>query len=100
MTGQDCPFIAVLRHGGEGRHLPPDLARWAEALSHAAGQTVPLLDDHVSEPAEVFLVTLSNPGGGATLGSFTVSQVVIVDDDVFSDDFETSNTSRWSATAP
>ncbi|MBZ0089054.1 MAG: hypothetical protein K8H90_01620, partial [Thermoanaerobaculia bacterium] len=61
---------------------------------------VPLLDDHASEPAEAFLVTLSNPGGGATLGSFTVSQVVIVDDDVFSDDFETSNTSRWSATAP
>lgn len=62
MTGGDCPFIAVLRHGGEGRHLPPDLARWAEALSHAAGQAVPLLDGSLANPpAATFLVASLGP---------------------------------------
>jgi len=74
-------------------------------LSFGAGETskailVPLLDDGVAEPGEAFLVTLTDPQGGATLGAFTVTQVVIVDGDVFSDDFESANTSHWSVTVP
>ncbi len=61
---------------------------------------VPLLDDGLAEPAEVFLVNLTNPGGGATLGTFTVAQVLIVDNELFLDGFETGNTSRWSSAAP
>jgi hypothetical protein len=61
---------------------------------------VPILDDKSVETGEVFLVTLSSPGGGATLGTFTVFQAVIISDEIFLDDLETGNTSRWSATAP
>lgn len=74
-------------------------------LTFGAGETaktisVPLVDDTVTEPGETFLVTLSNPGGGATLGTFTVGQVVIVDNELFADDFESSDTSAWSTTSP
>lgn len=62
--------------------------------------TVPILDDGVADNGEVFLVTLSSPGGGASLGTFTTFQAVIVDDEIFLDGLETANTSRWSATAP
>lgn len=78
-------------------------------LTWAAGETtrfvpVTLLDDGLGESTEAFLITLSNPGGGGTLGAITVHAVVILDDDVstviFLDGFETGNTSRWSDTVP
>jgi hypothetical protein len=61
---------------------------------------VPIVDDKSVESGEVFLVTLSSPGGGATLGTFTVFQAVILSDEIFLDDLETGNTSRWSDTVP
>ena len=42
--------------------------------------TVPITDDTLDESDEDFTVTLSNPGGGATLGN-TIATVTIVDDD-------------------
>jgi hypothetical protein len=82
-----------------------DYTATSGTLTFAAGETskviqVPLFDDGVAEPAESFLVTLANPGGGATLGTFAVVQVVILDNNLFVDGFETGNTSRWSNTIP
>lgn len=82
-----------------------DFTATSGTLTFAADETakvitVPLLDDAIAEPGEVFSVTLANPGGGATLGTFTVTQVAIIDDDLFHDGFETGTTARWSAVAP
>ena len=60
---------------------------------------VTLLDDDIPDPGEVFLVNLSNPGGGATLGFFTVEQVVLFDLEIFLDGFESGDTSVWSETS-
>ena len=43
--------------------------------------SVPLLDDAVVEADETFTVTLSSPGGGATLGASTTQTVAIQNDD-------------------
>ena len=55
-------------------------------LSFAPGEvtktfTVPLIDDPSTEPDEAFIVTLSNPGGGAALGSRSSATVTILDTD-------------------
>ena len=55
-------------------------------LSFAPGEkvklvTVPILNDGVKEPTKNFRVTLSNPTGGAVLGSRTTATVTIVDND-------------------
>ena len=41
--------------------------------------TIPILQDNLQEGSESFLVTLSNPTGGATLGAQATIAVVIVD---------------------
>lgn len=43
--------------------------------------TIPIIEDATDEADEVFTVTLSNPGGGATLGSLVTTSVTIVDND-------------------
>ena len=43
--------------------------------------TLTIVNDAIDEPDETFNVTLSNPTGGATLGSPAVSQVSILDND-------------------
>ena len=43
--------------------------------------TVALVDDPSAEPDEAFIVTLSNPTGGATLGSRSSATVTILDTD-------------------
>jgi hypothetical protein len=74
-------------------------------LTFAADETVriihvPILEDEVQELSEVFTVTLSNPGGGASLGTFSVVQVVILGEGIFLDGFENGSTTRWSAVVP
>ena len=44
--------------------------------------TVPIQDDTLAEGDETFSVTLSNPGGGGTLGSPSAAVVTIREDDV------------------
>ncbi len=63
-----------------------DYAATSGTLTFAAGETrkaisVPTLNDAVPESAESFTVALSNPTGGATLGSPQSAPVTLVDDD-------------------
>lgn len=69
----------------------------------AANQTfrvvsVTIIPDSIHEPNECFTLTLSNPGGGAVLGSPADHTRCIVDDDpqIFSDGFESGDTSAWT----
>lgn len=77
-------------------------------LTFGAGQSsrsfaVPILDDPLVEGLESILLTLSNPGGGGTLGSPSTATLFIADaggDTVlFADGFESGDASRWSALA-
>ncbi len=63
-----------------------DYTTASASLSFADGETtrtitVPILDDGVIENAETLTVTLSAPGGGATLGNPTAATVTITDND-------------------
>ncbi|HEX3553852.1 MAG TPA: galactose oxidase-like domain-containing protein [Thermoanaerobaculia bacterium] len=63
-----------------------DYTATSGTLTFAAGETrkvlsVPILNDAVQEPDESFTVALSNPTGGASLGSPQTATVTIVDDD-------------------
>jgi dienelactone hydrolase len=64
-----------------------DYLEIATNLTFLAGETnlivaIPILNDGEVEGAEKFQAVLSNPGGGATLGSFARITVTIVDNDV------------------
>jgi hypothetical protein len=61
---------------------------------------IPLLDDADDDGTETFTVVLSNPGGGATLGSNTVCQVTVLDNEIFLDGFESGNTLEWTLDVP
>lgn len=55
-------------------------------LAFSPGETrkeirVPLLNDGVTEYSQSFAVRLSNPTGGATLGKYSTTTVILVDDD-------------------
>ena len=54
---------------------------WADGDTAPKGITVALIDDAADENNESFSITLSNPGGGATLGAVTTTTVTITDDD-------------------
>jgi hypothetical protein len=69
----------------------------------SANVSVTILQDSVLEAEECFTLALSSPAGGATLGATTQHAVCITDDDdpqIFSDGFESGNTSSWSQTVP
>ncbi|MBI3848971.1 MAG: alpha/beta fold hydrolase [Verrucomicrobia bacterium] len=57
--------------------------------------TVPILNDEVKEPNKNFRVTLSNPTGGAVLGSRTTATVAIVDNDPGVGFERTQYTNEW-----
>jgi uncharacterized delta-60 repeat protein len=54
---------------------------WASGDGSPRSVTVPIVNDTVDEPNETFALSLSNPTGGATLGTASAA-TLIVDDDV------------------
>ena len=64
-----------------------DYAKTIGTLRFAAGETiktiyVPLVDDSYAEGPENLTIRLSNPGGGASLGSVSATNVTIADNDM------------------
>jgi uncharacterized delta-60 repeat protein len=55
---------------------------WADGDATEQTITIPITDDPLVEAEEAFAVTLSNPTGGAALGTATTT-VTIIDDDIF-----------------
>ena len=43
--------------------------------------TIPILDDALAEGTETVILTLTNPGGGASLGTPSIAELHILDDD-------------------
>ncbi len=54
---------------------------WADNDDNNKTVSVPILNDATPESAETFTVTLSSPGGGASLGSPSAATVTIADND-------------------
>jgi|GEM_PF-2645670 len=71
---------------GESAYSPIDFIATSGTLTFAVGETeksitIPIVQDTLSENPESFLVQLSNPGGGAILGTYVTHTVTIVSDE-------------------
>ena len=91
--------IKVTRSGGNASGVTVDYATsdgtatdgsdyiaTSGTLTFAAGQTrrtftIPIIGDALDEPNETVILTLSNPTGGATLGTRSTAVLTIVDND-------------------
>lgn len=72
--------------GGGTATAGSDYTATSGTLTFADGEasktvSVPVTNDTADEPAETFVVTLTNPTGGASLGATTAQTVTITDDD-------------------
>ncbi|HEV7670457.1 MAG TPA: galactose oxidase-like domain-containing protein [Thermoanaerobaculia bacterium] len=92
-------LLEIVRSGGSGGTVTvqystangtaqagSDYAATSGTLTFAPGETrkvwsVPILNNATPESAETFSATLSNPAGGAVLGSPQSSTITIIDDD-------------------
>lgn len=100
--------VAYAVTGGTATGGGVDYTLAAGQLSFDAGATsasfdVALVDDLALEPDETVQIQLSAPTGGSTLGARTVHTLTILDDDVealFTDGFESGDTSEWSLAIP
>lgn len=54
---------------------------WAAGEGGSKSFTVSITSDALPEPSETILLSLSNPTGGATLGTLSSSKATIIDDD-------------------
>jgi CSLREA domain-containing protein len=97
--GAGTATITVTRTGGTGGTVSvqaattggsatpgSDYGLTVATLTFAPGQstatfTVPIVDDNTYDPGETIGLTLSNPSGGATLGSPSTATVTIVEND-------------------
>ena len=97
--GAATATLNVVRRGNAGPNVTVNYAMQAGAalpgfdyvatngtLTFGFGQTnatilIPIINDTVPEPEEVFTVNLSNATGGAALGAASIHQVRIQDDD-------------------
>lgn len=83
--GSDGPVSVGYATADGTATAPDDYAATTGTLHFADGQTtatidIPVVDDHVTEPAETFNVTLGSPAGGATLGGSDTQTVTVRDD--------------------
>ena len=54
---------------------------WADGDAAPKSAAIAIRNDVIQEPSEAFRVTMTNPTGGASLGTLTTATVVILDDD-------------------
>ncbi|MEO8195623.1 MAG: Calx-beta domain-containing protein [Thermoanaerobaculia bacterium] len=77
-----------------------EVLTWADGEADEKSVIVTIFDDELVEsPTEVFLVQLSEAGGGAMLGLAPVTTIVIADEEgqvLFGDDFESADECNWS----
>ena len=76
----DYAISAISATAGEDFEVNSGTVTFAEGSRRTEIQ-IEIIDDEVTEQLETFSVTLSNPGGGATLGDQFVNTVTIVDND-------------------
>ncbi|BAY07027.1 FG-GAP-like repeat-containing protein [Calothrix sp. NIES-2098] len=100
-NGQAIVGVTVTRTGGSNGSVsatitlsngtaiaPNDYNNSPITVNFAAGDTnskviqIPIIDDSIAETNETINLTLTNPTGGATLGSQKIANLVIVDNDV------------------
>jgi hypothetical protein len=86
-TGGTASGITVrYSTGGGTATADQDYRSASDTVTFGANETsktimLTIVNDAVDEPDETFSVSLSNPTGGGTIGSTSVSQVTIVDND-------------------
>ena len=74
---------------------------WANGDMASKTFSVPITNDTLDEPNEYFIVKLSNPTGGATLGILSGAAVMITDDDPAPTvQFSAASSSESEATSP
>lgn len=61
---------------------------------------IPIKDDSLSEGSETVTITLSNPGGGASLGTPSTLTLIITDNEAGSSSSTSSTTTSTSSTGP
>ncbi len=86
-TGGTAEGATVGYATSDGTATPLDYTFAAGVLTFAAGETiksftVPLIDDPLAEGVETVRLTLSNAGGGATLGTRSSGVLRIIDDEL------------------
>jgi len=77
----DYATVADTATAGVDYTLRSGTLNWANGDLTSQNVTVPIIDDAIDEPNETFAMVLSNPTGGATLGTASAS-MLIVDNDV------------------
>lgn len=87
----------------EGSAVPgSDYTSSAGTLSFPSGVwtvdiVIPIVDDADWEPSETFTVSLSDPTGGATLGSLVSATITILDDDASPVVQPDASVAKWSS---
>ena len=77
-----------------------EILHWADGDATTRGCMVPIVDDSLVESEETVLFALTNPTGGATLGSPSTGTLTILDNELFADGFESGDACLWSQESP
>ncbi|MES1264448.1 MAG: IPTL-CTERM sorting domain-containing protein, partial [Variovorax sp.] len=68
---------------------------WADGDTAPKSLNITIINDTEDEPDEDFIVTISNPTGGAALGSPATAQITILDDDLPISVIEVPTVGEW-----
>jgi len=85
-TGNTGAISVLVTPSNGSATAPQDFSNTPITVSFASGQTlktltIPIVNDTIFEPTETFNLKLSNPTGGATIGTQSISIVTILDND-------------------
>ncbi|MFM6339292.1 MAG: Calx-beta domain-containing protein, partial [Dolichospermum sp.] len=96
-TGGSFGEVSVILTPSNGSAIAPsDYTNTPITVTFANGETsktvtIPIVDDSIYEPTETVNLTLSNPTGGATLGTQQTAILTIIDNDAVSGVIQFSN---------